>query len=574
MSFLTRARAGTVLTALIGLLSPACQQGTGDDHLGVRRAALLTMPQPGDTIVLDFSTDAQGNPLSRGTVLAEQFAAAGIHFTGGYILGDRTVDFASYAFTPTPNILICTREGGDPGGCGAPQDRPAAGVPLGITLDFPVCYASIVGRSVVPTGNPTQIGIVSMSGYDASGSLTASNAVSHILVQPLTIPPVLDPMTGFFNVGEGQGVGFIPSGSAGAPATGQPRQGLDVHRLEILDVSLGSFDDLTLIRCQGLQPKCKNQTVCTSAAQQCVAANNVDIDNGSYDASNDQPVTVSQSPGPPFPLGTTAVTLMVSQGSATASCVGLVTVGDCNPPTVTCPPPSTEECAPQAGQCTAVPEAIATDSCSAVTVSASPVCVGLGTTVVSYNAIGTGGLTSTCSTTMTVVDTQPPVVTVAMLNGPIDLTPADGTMRSVSLDQCSISIDDVCDRSQGLPSGTFAKIRCVSSDQDGACVRASDDIQVVDDQTVLLRAQTNVNGAERAYSIELDASDRSGNTAPGTCVVTVPGSGGQGGGGGDGGGGRGGDGDDGSGGRCGSDGGRHHGPPGPGWHWPRGRGRW
>ena len=252
-----------------------------------------------------------------------------------------------------------------------------------------------------------------------------------------------------------------------------------------------------------------------------------------------------------------------------------MTVGDCNPPTVTCPPPTTEECAPQSGQCTAVPEATAADSCSPVTVSASPVCVGLGTTVVNYSATGTGGLSSTCSSTTTVVDTQPPVVTVAMLNGSIDLTPADGTMRSVSLDQCSILIDDVCDRAQGLPSATFAKIRCVSSDQDGLCVRASDDIQVVDDQTVLLRAQTNVNGAGRAYSIELDASDRSGNTAPGTCIVTVPGTGGQGGAGGDGGGNGsgGGGGNDGSGGRCGSDGGRHHGPPGPGWHWPRPRGR-
>lgn len=76
---------------------------------------------------------------------------------------------------------------------------------------------------------------------------------------------------------------------------------------------------------------CKNVTV--SAGDNCMAHES--IDGGSYDPDGD-PITLSQSPEGPYPLGCTPVTLTVTDDqNASSTCTALVTVVDDTPPVIT-----------------------------------------------------------------------------------------------------------------------------------------------------------------------------------------------------------------------------------------------
>ena len=77
---------------------------------------------------------------------------------------------------------------------------------------------------------------------------------------------------------------------------------------------------------------CQNVTV--SAGPNCTA--NASIDNGSFDPDGSDTITLSQSPAGPYPLGTTSVTLTVTDNhGASNQCVANVTVVDDTPPAIT-----------------------------------------------------------------------------------------------------------------------------------------------------------------------------------------------------------------------------------------------
>jgi len=93
-----------VITAMSG--ASACEGPVSERPSLAKNTFALATPGYGQTVTIDFKTDAAGTPLVRATVLAEQYAAAGIHFQGGFILGDRTVDFSDY-HTAAPDNMIC-----------------------------------------------------------------------------------------------------------------------------------------------------------------------------------------------------------------------------------------------------------------------------------------------------------------------------------------------------------------------------------------------------------------------------------------------------------------------------------
>ena len=79
---------------------------------------------------------------------------------------------------------------------------------------------------------------------------------------------------------------------------------------------------------------CQNATV--SVGNGCAPADAA-VDNGSYDPDGG-PVTLTQTPPGPYPLGTTIVTLTVEdEFGATAECQATVTVEDHVPPEIVCP---------------------------------------------------------------------------------------------------------------------------------------------------------------------------------------------------------------------------------------------
>src|SRR5206468_1334597 len=80
-------------------------------------------------------------------------------------------------------------------------------------------------------------------------------------------------------------------------------------------------------------PLCSNIVV--AADSNCIA--NASIDAGSFDPEGG-PLLVQQIPPGPYPLGSTPVTLYVSDNrGATNSCSALVTVLDLTPPQIVCP---------------------------------------------------------------------------------------------------------------------------------------------------------------------------------------------------------------------------------------------
>jgi hypothetical protein len=84
-----------------------------------------------------------------------------------------------------------------------------------------------------------------------------------------------------------------------------------------------------------LPPVALCQDVTVSAGSNCTAS--ASINNGSYDPNAD-PITLAQSPAGPYPLGTTAVTLTVTDSKGLSNqCPGTVTVADKTPPTIISP---------------------------------------------------------------------------------------------------------------------------------------------------------------------------------------------------------------------------------------------
>ncbi len=78
--------------------------------------------------------------------------------------------------------------------------------------------------------------------------------------------------------------------------------------------------------------RCENVTV--EAGLGCVVLEaDASIDDESYDPDED-PITITQDPAGPYPLGDTLVTLTVSDGQDSATCTATVTVEDTTPPLI------------------------------------------------------------------------------------------------------------------------------------------------------------------------------------------------------------------------------------------------
>jgi Concanavalin A-like lectin/glucanases superfamily/HYR domain/Immunoglobulin domain/Immunoglobulin I-set domain len=158
--------------------------------------------------------------------------------------------------------------------------------------------------------------------------------------------------------------------------------------------------------------RCLN--VIAAAGPDCLAS--ASVDNHSYDPDQN-PITLSQTPPGPYPPGTNFVTLTATDSHGLSnSCTALVLVVDQTPPVIVCPPSVVQP--NDLNQCGAVVTYAlpsATDLCSAVT---NLTCVPppgsffpVGTTLVRCSAVDAAGNLGTNSFTVTVKDTQAPVIT-------------------------------------------------------------------------------------------------------------------------------------------------------------------
>ncbi len=96
--------------------------------------------------VIDFDFDAVGDPIGHLERIDDEYAAIGVHFTGGFFAGDTSIAFTRYTVRPSPNYLCTfggTAGGGNPN-CRVPAEDGGRAL-LGVLFDFPVLSASIEG---------------------------------------------------------------------------------------------------------------------------------------------------------------------------------------------------------------------------------------------------------------------------------------------------------------------------------------------------------------------------------------------------------------------------------------------
>jgi hypothetical protein len=144
----------------------------------------------------------------------------------------------------------------------------------------------------------------------------------------------------------------------------------------------------------------------------------------------------------------------------------------------------------------------------------------VGTTVVTFTAADAAGNVASCSTSITVADTRPPVMTVRAT--PEVLWPPNHAMRPVHFTVVAV---DACD-----PTPVTLLQSLASSDPDDAPGRGDGatvgDVQGADvgtaDFDVLLRAERDDRGQGRIYTARYRSTDASGNVATGAGTATVP----------------------------------------------------
>ena len=223
--------------------------------------------------------------------------------------------------------------------------------------------------------------------------------------------------------------------------------------------------------------------------------------------------------GSSFQKGTNTVSWTATDlAGNSSSCSFLVIVLDTQPPAITCP--TNIAVSTDAGKATAVVKftVSASDNCDgplvATSVPASGTAFPIGTNTVVATAVDSSGNSNTCSFTVTVMDTTPPVVS-SITASPAVLSPVNNQMILVTIKV--VGTDN---------SGSFtSKIYSVTSSDPTTTTGAGSaggDWLVVSPLTLDLRAQSASHRVGRTYTIKVQSTDPSGNITYSTVTVTVP----------------------------------------------------
>jgi HYR domain len=260
--------------------------------------------------------------------------------------------------------------------------------------------------------------------------------------------------------------------------------------------------------------KCTDVTVPTDP--NVCTASSASIDDGSSDADGD-PVTLSQAPPSPYPLGTTAVTLTVTEPETTsATCSANVTVLDQQLPDISCPTPVVECTSPAGAPVTLDPTV--SDNCPGI---GAPVCTPpsgstfpLGSTPFSCMVSDGSSNSNSCNSTVTVQDTMAPVIS-SVTATPNALWPPNHTMVPVTV---SVSVTDICDPN---PVCTLTAIASNEPAMGGGSGHTSPDFLITGPLSADLRAERDGTGSGRIYTLTVQCSDHSGNSSQGMTSVVV-----------------------------------------------------
>ncbi|HYV19597.1 MAG TPA: FG-GAP-like repeat-containing protein [Verrucomicrobiae bacterium] len=266
-----------------------------------------------------------------------------------------------------------------------------------------------------------------------------------------------------------------------------------------------------------------------TGAEVSVVATASDVCGGSVTITNSHNSGGADASGG-YPFGTTNVTFTATDATGNQSqCTVPVTVANQQAPILNCPSSlPAAECSGAGGAYVAL-QATATDVCGrGLTVSNDHTGAGLdasgayplGTTTVLFTARDAEGHASTCTTQVTVRDTQPP--TLSVLTDPSVLWPPNHDLVPV---EARFVAEDVCG------AGVRVELVSVSSSESDDSSGTADGATTGDvqgatlgtaDASILLRAEREGKGPGRVYELRYRAIDAAGNLTTAIGVVTVP----------------------------------------------------
>ncbi|MBK9591878.1 MAG: HYR domain-containing protein [Crocinitomicaceae bacterium] len=255
-------------------------------------------------------------------------------------------------------------------------------------------------------------------------------------------------------------------------------------------------------------------------------------------------LTAGQASGTLFPIGTTAVTYLVTDASInTATCSFTVTVNDTQNPTIVCPANITQN--NDAGVCgatVAYATPVGADNCagSITTLTAgqaSGTLFPIGTTTKTFVVTDASGNTATCSFNVTVNDTELPTITC---NAPITVSNDAGvcgavvTYTNTSTDNCP---GQVITQTAGLASGSVFPIGTttntfVVTDASGNTATCSFNVTVNDTElpTITCNAPITMSNDAGVCGAVVTYTNTSNDNCPGqvitnsrTCIrISIP----------------------------------------------------
>jgi gliding motility-associated-like protein len=215
-------------------------------------------------------------------------------------------------------------------------------------------------------------------------------------------------------------------------------------------------------------------------------------------------VTYTSTPasGSTFLLGTTTVTYEATDAAGrTASCTFEVTVADAEAPDITCPANISQD--NDMDECSAVvmlPSATTDDLCSLPVTVTNDAPAGnefpVGTTTVTYTATDDAGNTATCSITVTVNDTQEPIITncpgnIMEATDPGSCDAIVNWTAPTASDNCTATLTASHDPGDTFPKGTTT-VTYTAEDGDGNTATCSFDVTVEDGEAPELECIADV----------------------------------------------------------------------------------
>ncbi len=229
------------------------------------------------------------------------------------------------------------------------------------------------------------------------------------------------------------------------------------------------------------------------------------------------PVVTNDAPAE-FPIGATTVTWTATDAAGnTATCTHVVTVVDTENPVITCPDDLVIDA--DAGLCTSTKPigiASATDNCGIPSVTSdAPAIFNLGTTIVTWTAIDGAGNIITCLQSVTIVDSQPPIISC-----PTDITvDADAGLCTSSTAIGTATATDNCgvptitnDAPAVFPIGATT-VTWTATDGAGNTATCTQTITVEDAENPVITCPTDI-------TINTDAGLCTSTAAIGTATAT------------------------------------------------------